>query len=244
MSDSLRASLILVVLVILVGITGCAEPPQTVSELEVITVAITPAARYTNLAVVTCAATIKEASFEISEMYASQAEADLLIRLGEPQPAASFAAQIANDELAIVLHPDNPAGSLTLDQVQQLFSGSIQNWADLDGVQAPVEVWSLLDADEARQIFIHKVLNNGLLATNAYLAPSPEIMVTSIAGKPSAIGYLPKSWTTPELASILPGVKLPVLVLADGQLQGAAARLVSCLQGEIGQEVLSAFYPN
>ncbi|MEN8242544.1 MAG: substrate-binding domain-containing protein [Chloroflexota bacterium] len=240
-----RHLLIGLIVLTLLGAAGCTEnPAEETTVQEVVTVAITPAARHTNLAVVTCASTINAAAFEISEAFSSQAEADLLIQLGEPNPMPGFAAQIAVEELAIVIHRANPAGSLTLDQVQQLFSGTIQNWEELGGAGGTVQVWSLLEADETRQVFIQQVLNNGLLATNTSLAPSPEIMLSSIAGNHFSIGYLPKSWATQELVSILPGVRFPVLVLAESQPQGPAADLVSCLQGELGQQVLTAFFPN
>lgn len=224
------------------GCTG--SPMEDLSIQETVTVTISPAARYTHLAVVTCASTIDQANFEISEAVPSQATANLLIQLGEPAQVPPFAAQIAVEELAIVIHGNNPVGSLTLDEVQKLFNGTIQDWSELGGADGAVQVWSLLEADETRQLFIQQVLNHGLFTTNAYLAPSPEIMVTAIEGNQFAIGFLPKSWSSPNLVSILPGVSFPVLVLADAPLRGASEELVTCLQGDLGQEVLTAFYAN
>ena len=80
----------------LLGAAGCAEDPsEEIAIHQVVTVSITPAARHTNLAVVTCASTISEADFEITEVFSSLAEADLLIQLGEPDPLPAFAAQLA-----------------------------------------------------------------------------------------------------------------------------------------------------
>jgi phosphate transport system substrate-binding protein len=240
-----RALLIFLALWVLFGAAGCTEGlPEIAATQELVRVAITPAARHTGLAVSTCAATISGASFEVSEVYASQAEADLQIRLGEPQPAAAFAAQIASEELVIVLHPDNTASSLTLNQVQQLFSGNIHSWAELGGEDIAVQVWSLLPADETRRAFIQTVLGGNQLATTASLAPTPEIMAATVASHPAAIGFLPRSWNAPDLTAILPGVSMPVLVVAESEPQGAARELVACLQGEVGQEALVAFFPD
>ena len=224
---------------------SCGEqPPEVTATPEVVRVAITPSARYAGLAVSTCAASITGAQFEINEVYPSQAEADLLVRLGMPDHQAAFSAQIASEDLVVVIHPDNPAGSLTLDQVQRLFTGKIENWADIGGKDADVQVWSLLPADETRAAFSEQVLENGLIATTANLAPTPEIMADTVASTPNAIGFLPLSWSSPDLNAILPGVRLPVLVVAASEPQGAARQLVVCLQSETGQEILSAFYPN
>lgn len=228
---------------LLLGAAACdgqdlaAAPPG-----EVVHVVITPAAQRAGLAVSACAGTISGAEIKISQAYASQSEGDLVIRLGEPGAPYGFAAQIAVEELAIILHQDNPASSLTLDQIQALFSGSLQNWAELDGEDLAVQVWSLLPADETRPVFLQTVMAGARLATTANLAPTPQIMADAVAGSPGAIGFLPKSWGTPELTAILPGVRIPVLVVAGSEPQGAARQLVACLQGDIGQEILAAFF--
>jgi phosphate transport system substrate-binding protein len=244
MNRYFRALMVSLTALLLLMTAGCGEEPQTATPTpRVVHVAITPAARHTGLAVSTCAATISGVDFEISEAYASQTDADLLIRLGEPQSAA-FAAQIATEELLIVLHPDSPADSLTLEQVQDLFGGQIRSWAELGGADVEVQIWSLLPADETRTTFDQDVMQNSQIATTARLAPSPELMAATIASTPEAIGFLPGSWSTTDLTGILPGVSLPVLVVADTEPQGPARELVACLQGETGQELLAAFFSN
>lgn len=245
MTPPRRAALLWLAVILLLSAAGCKqENTQVEITPEVVRVAITPAARYTGLAVSTCASGIQGADFEIQESYAGQAKADLLVRLGEPYPAATFAAQIAEEELTIVLNPANPAGSLTLEQVQALFSGRVKNWTAVGGVDAPVQVWSLLPADETREVFVQIVLQNGLIVTTAQLAPTPELMAETIASNPNAIGFLPKSWITSDLTAILPGVSMPVLVVSDQEPTGAARQLVICLQSAAGQEMLQAFFPN
>ncbi len=46
------------------------------------------------------------------------------------------------DGVAIVVSRANPLESLTLDQVEGLFSGRISNWADLGGPSGPVHIYS------------------------------------------------------------------------------------------------------
>ncbi len=47
---------------------------------------------------------------------------------------------IGIDGLAIIVHPSNPVKSLTVEQVAQLFSGQITNWADVGGQDLPVSI--------------------------------------------------------------------------------------------------------
>jgi phosphate transport system substrate-binding protein len=47
---------------------------------------------------------------------------------------------IARDALTILVHPDNPVRSLTMDDLAAVFSGRIASWTEVGGVDAPIEV--------------------------------------------------------------------------------------------------------
>jgi phosphate transport system permease protein len=49
---------------------------------------------------------------------------------------------VAHDGIAIVTHPQNPVGGLTVNQARDLFTGVISNWKDLGGFDATVTVAS------------------------------------------------------------------------------------------------------
>jgi phosphate transport system substrate-binding protein len=194
------------------------------------------------LAVSTCAAQNPDALIQIEESYPGQADADLFIRLGEPAPLPPFIAQIAGEELLLIVHPANQSASLTLDEVADIFSGRMRRWSEIGGDDRDIQVWVPLKVDETRQAFQQKVLKGGLVTPNAFLAPHPSAMLEAVSGNLDAIGYLPKAWSTGEVATIYLGIEMPVLVVADEEPQGAARELVACLQGDLGQSILEPFY--
>ena len=51
-----------------------------------------------------------------------------------------------------------------------------------------------------------------------------------------------ETWITADINTFELGLRLPVLALADEELQGAALNLVSCLQAQIGQAVILDYY--
>ncbi|TES92524.1 MAG: hypothetical protein E3J88_00880 [Anaerolineales bacterium] len=231
-------------LVLLILLSGCTstdiatETPETVT----LTVVISPAVFPVRLAVSTCGAQTPEAVVFIREGFTGQADADLVIRLGEPDNFPSFVAQVAQEEIVLVVSPDNQAASMTLDQVADVFSGRIRNWSVIGGSDDEIQVWTFMEADETRQIFDREVLGGGKVVPSALLAPHPSAMLEAISRDPLAVGYIPKAWSTDEISTILLGIQLPVLVMADEVPQGAARELVACLQGEMGQEILAPFY--
>jgi len=238
--------------ILLLMLTACSPAPQETpaapaADLPTIRVDITPAAQPAAAALDACAEVLNTFDLEVRERFASQSDGDLLIRLGAPedapQPEAGFLAQIATEELRVVLHPDNPATSLTRAELLSLFSGKVTNWNQLGGKAAPVFVWVPLAADETRQAFESEIMESLPVVSDARLAPDPAAMLESISADPNTIGYLPASWEIGSLQSTLPGIHMPVLVQADEPPTGPAADLVACMQGAIGQLALLNLYP-
>jgi hypothetical protein len=223
-------------------LSACGPAGTEIPEPETVVVALTPDVSPLRLAVTTCASQSPDALIRVEESYIGQMDADLLIRLGEPDPLPPFAAQVAQEELLLVVHPSNQSASLTLDQVADIFSGRMRHWSEIGGEDREIHVWALLKVDEARQAFEREVLHGGLVTLNAFLAPHPGAMLEVVSGDPDAIGYLPKAWSTGEVAPISLGIKMPVLVVADEEPQGPARELVACLQGDLGQEIIKPYY--
>jgi len=48
---------------------------------------------------------------------------------------------VAWDALAVIVHKDNPAKNITLQQVRDLYEGKITNWKELGGKDAPIELY-------------------------------------------------------------------------------------------------------
>ena len=193
-------------------------------------------------AVQACGELIPNVDLHMVKRFAGQAEPGLLIRLGEPEGDPGFLAQIATEEVGILLHPDNPANSLTPDQITELFTGKTTSWADLGGIVSPVAVWGLYPGDEAQQAFEDQILAQIPLVSSAILAPDADTLGQAMAADPAAIGMLPSAWAPDELKFILVGLHLPVLISTSQPLESPAAELAACLQGETGQTILDAIY--
>jgi hypothetical protein len=227
----------------LAGCTDSAEPTPTPPPIT-LAVDVTPSTRSVIPALNRCAAEIEGLKLIIEERYPEFSEGDLLVRLGEPAQMAGFAAQIGQEQLTVLINPQNTTGSLTTDDIQGLFSGQITNWAQLGGPDAAVSVWVPLAGDETRAGFDSQIMDGLPIVSDARLAPDPTAMMQAVSTDPYAIGYTSASnMTFSSLQPILPGVRLPVLVLADREPVGETAELIACLQSGSGQETLSGIYP-
>jgi phosphate transport system substrate-binding protein len=60
---------------------------------------------------------------------------------------------LALDGLIVVVHPDNPVRSLTLDQIAAVFAGRITSWAQLGGPEQPVSLYVRDDRSGTLEVF-------------------------------------------------------------------------------------------
>jgi phosphate transport system substrate-binding protein len=100
----------------------------------------------------------------------------------------SFA--FAIDGVGLAVHPDNPVGDLTSDQVQAVFGGEITSWKDLGGPDRAINLYTRDEASGTRKVFWKKALDKGPIAVKANVVPSNGAMKVAISRDKAAIGYL------------------------------------------------------
>ena len=162
--------------------------------------------------------------------YLDLTDADVAIRIGVPSPLLFPAYEIASEEVVVVIHAQNSAASLTVEQVRGLFSGAITNWRQVGGTDGAVQAWIFAAGEDVQQIFDFTVMQGTPVVSSARLAAGPEEMATSVASDPRAIGILTGHWTAGNLRVALAAATVPVLViLAEGSTETVEA-IVACMQ--------------
>lgn len=173
----------------------------------------------------------------------------LLFSLGAPTWESPFAAALAEEEIVVILHPDNPVDALDAETITALFQGSIRSWAELGGPEQNVVVWTYPQGDEARRLFDRVFLLQLDVSDMARLAADPQAVVEEVAEDRWAVGYIPRAWLTDEVKTPeLPGglrseLRQPVLALFPARPEGELRTLLHCLQSGAGQSVIRDLYP-
>ncbi len=102
---------------------------------------------------------------------------------------------IARDAIAIIVHPDNPVSRLTLQQISDIYSGKITNWAEVGGEDRPIVCLSRETNSGTHVYFLETVLRLGdskaktLFSMETLLLPSSEGIINEVRQNPNAIGY-------------------------------------------------------
>jgi phosphate transport system substrate-binding protein len=122
---------------------------------------------------------------------------------------------VARDAIAVVINPQNPVEALTIDQISDIYSGAIDNWAQVGGEDRPIVRLSRETNSGTHVFFLENVLRKGekdnhtLFAMDTLLLPSSEGITAEVRQNPNAIGYDGLGYVTPEVkvvaVSIGPG---------------------------------------
>jgi phosphate transport system substrate-binding protein len=172
---------------------------------------------------------------------------------------------VARDAIAVVVHPSNPVGELTLEQISDIYTGRITNWHQLGGEDRPIVLLSRESNSGTYVYFLENVIRLGeeesdlLFSPDTLLMPSSEGISAEVRLNPNAIGYDGLGYVTPDqkvLAVaqaprgpfVLPSVKTvndesypvarPLYMYTAGEPTGAEKTYVDWILGE-GQLLVS-----
>ncbi|MCZ7557063.1 MAG: PstS family phosphate ABC transporter substrate-binding protein [Bacteroidia bacterium] len=110
-------------------------------------------------------------------------------RLLQKRGSLGISVLTAKDALSVYLHPDNPVGSLTIEQITGLFTGEIRNWRTVGGADLPVTVISRPPNSGTFLFFEEHVLQGRPYSRDAETVASTDAVIRRVRELPGAIGY-------------------------------------------------------
>ncbi len=102
---------------------------------------------------------------------------------------------VARDAIAVVVNPENPVDTLTLEQISDMYTLKITNWSQVGGEDRPIVLLSRESNSGTYVYFLENVIRLGdkeselLFAPDTLLMPSSEGISAEVRQNPNAIGY-------------------------------------------------------
>jgi phosphate transport system substrate-binding protein len=162
--------------------------------------------------------------------------------------------EIARDGLAIVVHPTNRVDNLTVEQIRDLFSGQIRNWAQVGGDDMPVRVITREDGSGTRGAFQELLMKETEISADALVQDSNGAVREVVAGDRNIIGYISLGLVDKRVKKLrIDGMEAteenaknkvykfsrPFLFLTQGPAGGAASEFIRFVTSEEGQRLLA-----
>lgn len=222
-----------------------------------LTVAYTSSLEWLLPVMSTCAQTVGDFSIITHTVPADQlAESDALIKLrwGAPPTLSTYSTVLGTDRMALIVHPQNPLVALTpeltrsiasaqvtswgkaAEQCQECFAGSLSESLSTD---SPA-LYFYTSEEETQELFVETIMAGSPVAMgSALLVPGGRQMVESVAGNPTAYGFIPARFLNESVKEIpLSGfdpsaLQMPILSISDSEPGGKTRDWLLCLQSVI-----------
>ncbi|TAM42736.1 phosphate ABC transporter substrate-binding protein [bacterium] len=190
---------------------------------------------------------------------------DKEISLAKQKGINPYEIKVALDGLAVVVNPQNPVSSLTLDQMAGIFTGKISNWKEVGGKDQKIVILSREVNSGTHVYFKEHVLRKNNpdsreeFAPQALLLSSSQAIADEVAGNPSAIGYYgmgyisnkqkaiavakdaQSEYISPTIDNVLSGkypISRPLFLYTNGEPQGLVKKFVDYALSKEGQDVV------
>jgi phosphate transport system substrate-binding protein len=122
---------------------------------------------------------------------------------------------VAMDGIAVVVHPSNPVGAITLEQLREIYAGTIASWKALGGPDQPIVVISRDTNSGTYETFEALALKGAKMAAKVEYAGSNGAIRDRVIATPAAVGYVGMGFLDNVKALEVEGVApVPETVLA------------------------------
>lgn len=120
---------------------------------------------------------------------------------------------IAYDAIAVIVNPHNPIDALSTEQVRAIFSGRIDNWAEVGGSDQRIGLVNRDEASGTREAFRKTVMGVAPFDRTAAVLPGTGQVRSVVSNAPGAVGYISLGFVSDEVK----------VVAIDGVVPTAAA---------------------
>lgn len=97
--------------------------------------------------------------------------------------------KVAIDGLSVYVNSDNPVREVTVEQLEQVFTGKIKNWKELGGPDMPITVYSRENSSGTYEFFKEHVLKGKDFVARAQTMPGTAAVLQAVAKDKRGIGY-------------------------------------------------------
>jgi hypothetical protein len=193
---------------------SCTAATQTASPKEFVTVYATSAAQPWLTELYAC-------SEELPVVLNVNAdEADIYLRVGEPENIISPVYQIDEEEILIVTHRESPVQNLSLAEAQNLFMQE----------NPSLQVWVYSSDADVQILFDQLVMKGRSVTSSAKVAVNAQNMSDLLNSESNAVGILPRHWKAGSVREVYSVGTVPVLAITSEEPQGTVIELIACLQ--------------
>ncbi|MBP9773316.1 MAG: PstS family phosphate ABC transporter substrate-binding protein [Candidatus Peribacteraceae bacterium] len=122
---------------------------------------------------------------------------------------------LAKDGLSVIVHPSNKLASFTLQQLSDIYSGTVKNWKDLGGKDAPIVLYGRQSTSGTYKFFRDTVVKKDYASDMRNMEGSQAI-VDAVKTDVNGIGYVGVGYIKDETEKPRTDIAIIPVQTADG----------------------------
>ncbi|MBN1694537.1 phosphate ABC transporter substrate-binding protein [candidate division WOR-3 bacterium] len=174
------------------------------------------------------------------------------IKLAREKGIDPYANVVARDGIAVVVHPDNPLDSISIEDLKKIYTGEIENWKDLGGPSKSIVVISRDYSSGTFEVFKELVLEGAKVIDGALMLASNKAVSTTVSTTPNSIGYIGLGYLSEDVKALkVDGVKAseetvkkgeyklarPLFMYTNGEPKGIIKTFIDFIFSPQGQKI-------
>lgn len=163
--------------------------------------------------------------------------------------------EIARDGLVLIVNPENSIDNLSLDQIQDIYTGEITDWSQLGGANSKIHLIAREEGSGTRSAFTDLVMGEKEITPKAIVQDSNGSVMQLVSGDPNAIGFISLGLLNDEIKALdLDGIEAtaenimnetyklarPFLFVTKDEPTGLTKDFIDFVLSLEGQELLSS----
>ncbi|MEA1924747.1 MAG: phosphate ABC transporter substrate-binding protein [Candidatus Altiarchaeota archaeon] len=160
---------------------------------------------------------------------------------------------VAGDGIAVVVHPKNALGSLSKEQIKDIFAGKITNFREVGGSDKEIMVIIREEGSGTRATFEELVMDEEENAADALQKPSNGAVKAAVSVNENAVGYIGLGYVDgtvnalktdgvePCPETIKSGaypISRKLYMITDGEATGLEKKFIDFIWSEEGQGIV------
>lgn len=101
-----------------------------------------------------------------------------------------WSVEIAKDGLAIIVHPDNQVGDLSIRQLCGIYTGAVANWKEVGGADAKIHLITREEGSGTRSAFEELVMGEDAISPRSIVQDSNGAVRQLVSGDVNSIGFV------------------------------------------------------
>lgn len=131
--------------------------------------------------------------------------------------------KIARDAICLATHPQNRIGNVSQAQAQDIFSGRVRDWSQVQGatISGPINLVVRTPASGTQDAFQKLFMGSDKVASSASAKASNGLVAAAVKSDPNAIGYISYAFTAGLNDTAYQGVTCNLRTAKAGQYPGS-----------------------